>query len=201
MFLTRGRLHIANEQQFYENQNRDYSRGIVINVIREIKSLMDINHQEISKDVIAMMILKCESIFIPEERVGFFIEGIYQGFQNNFSLASHILIPQIENSLKYIIELNGRNTIKLAEDIQNDNTLGSILNKEKYNKMLDGICDPDIILELNNFLCDGNSVNFRNKICHGLISPFETEYYGIYLWWITLKMIKQTEKYFKIPNK
>lgn len=203
-------IHISNkgtisgksdENNYYLNQARQYYRTFTISFLKEIKFIMDINHELISKDLVATMIFKCKSPFIPNDREYFFIEGIYQGFQNNFSLASHILIPQIENSLKYIIELNGRNTIKLAEDIQNDNTLGSILNKEKNNKMLDGICDPDIILELNNFLCDGNSVNFRNKICHGLISPFETEYYGIYLWWITLKMIKQTEKYFKIPNK
>lgn len=102
--------------------------------------------------------------------------------------------------MKYIIELNGRNTIKQAEDIQNDNSLGSILSIEKDNKMLYGLCDYDLLLELNNFLCDGNCVNFRNRICHGLVSPFESEYYGIYLWWLTLKMIKQTEKYFIIPN-
>ena len=180
MFLTRGRLHIANEQQFYENQNRDYSRGIVINVIREIKSLMDINHQEISKDVIAMMILKCESIFIPEERVGFFIEGIYQGFLNNYSLAAHILVPQVENSLKYIIELNGRSVTKTSNDIENDNSLGGILDTKDHNKMLNGICDDDVINELNSFLVNGNSTNFSNRLCHGLLTEFEADYYGIF---------------------
>ena len=76
--------------------------------------------------------------------------------------------------------------------------MGSILNTDKNGKMLDGICDRDLLLELNNFLVDGNGVNFRNRICHGLISPIETEYYGIYLWWITLKMLYQTDKYFSI---
>ncbi|WP_312208218.1 DUF4209 domain-containing protein [Empedobacter sp.] len=189
---------IANEQQFYENQIRDYSRGIVINVIREIKSLMDINHQEISKDVIAMMILKCESIFIPEERVGFFIEGIYQGFLNNYSLAAHILVPQVENSLKHIIELNGRSVTKTSNDIENDNSLGGILDIKNPNKMLNGICDDDLINELNNFLVNGYSTNFRNRLCHGLLTEFEADYYGIYIWWLTLKMIKQTNQFFKL---
>lgn len=189
---------ISNEQQFYENQIRDHCRGIVINVIREIKSLMDINHQEISKDVIAMMILKCESIFIPEERIGFFIEGIYQGFLNNYSLAAHILVPQVENSLKHIIELNGRNVTKTSNDIENDNSLGGILDIKNSNKMLNGICDDDLINELNNFLVNGNSTNFRNRLCHGLLTEFEADYYGIYIWWLTLKMIKQTDQFFKL---
>ncbi|WP_123873016.1 DUF4209 domain-containing protein, partial [Chryseobacterium contaminans] len=124
----------------------------------------------------------------------------YNGFQNNFILASHLLIPQIENSLKSIIESNNRNTILLSEDIQNDNTLGGILSTKENGKMLDGICEKNLLLELNSFLIDGNSVNFRNKISHGLISPLEINYYGIYLWWLSLKMIVQAEEYFKIDK-
>lgn len=191
---------ISNEGDYYLNQSREYYRTITISFLKELKFIMDINHELISKNLVTAMVIKCNSSFIPKDREYFFIEGLYQGFQNNFSLASHLLIPQIENSLKCIIELNGRNTIKLAEEIQNDNTLGGILSIEKNNKMLDGICNSNLLLELNNFLCDGNSVNFRNRLCHGLISPFETEYFGFYLWWLTLKMIKQTEKYFKSPT-
>lgn len=191
---------VSDEEGYYLNQARDHFRTNTISFLREVKFIMDINHQLVSKELVAVMISKCNSSFIPNDREHFFIEGIYQGFQNNYLLASHILIPQIENSLKYIIELNGRNTIKLTEEIQNDNTLGSILNIEGNNKMLGGVCESDLLLELNNFLSDGNSVNFRNRLCHGLLSPFETNYYGIYLWWLTLKMIKQTDKYFTIPK-
>jgi len=189
----------SNEESYYLNLSRDYYRNATILMLREIKSIMDFD-QQISKDLVAKMVISCESPFIPKEREHFFIEGIYCGFQNNYILASHILIPQIENSLKNLIELNGRNTTKLAEEIQNDNTLGSILSIDENNKMLDTICDRNLILELNNYLVDGNSVNFRNRLCHGLLSPFETDYYGIYLWWLTLKMVKQTDKYFTIPR-
>lgn len=191
---------ISDEDKYYITQGREHFRNTTISFLKELKFIMDINHSLISKKVVTAMIIKCNSSFVPKDREYFFIEGIFQGFQNNFSLASHLLMPQIENSLKLIIELNGRNTIKLTEDIQTDNTLGSILSIEENNKMLNGICNSDLLLELNSFLCDGNSVNFRNRLCHGLISPFETEYFGIYLWWLTLKMIKQTDKYFTISN-
>lgn len=189
----------SDEESYYLNLSRDYYRNASILMLREIKSIMDFD-QQISKDLVAKMVINCESPFIPKDREHFFIEGIYCGFQNNYILASHILIPQIENSLKNLIELNGRNTTKHGEEIQNDNTLGSILSIDENNKMLDGICDRNLILELNNYLVDGNSVNFRNRLCHGLLSPFETDYYGIYLWWLTLKMVKQTDKYFTIPR-
>ncbi|WP_189606375.1 DUF4209 domain-containing protein [Salinimicrobium marinum] len=188
----------SNEENYYLNLTRSHYRNTTISLFREIKSIMDFD-QQLTKDFVSMMIVDSESRFIPKDREHFFIEGIHCGFQNNFVHASHILIPQIENSLKNLIELNGRNTTKLAEEIQNDNTLGSILSTDENNKMLNKICDRDLILELNNFLVDGNSVNFRNRLCHGLISPFETDYYGIYLWWLALKMVKQTNTYFTIP--
>ncbi|MDV3713800.1 hypothetical protein CMU40_14570 [Elizabethkingia anophelis] len=175
---------------------REHYRNIIISIIKEVKFIMDFDKQ-ISKNLIAEMIVRCESPFIPDDRQYLFIEGIYSGFQNNFILASHLLIPQIENSLKHIVELNSRNTTRLSDDIQNDNTLGSILGTDENGKMLDGICDRGLLLELNSFLVDGAGINYRNKVCHGLISPFEMNYYGIYLWWITLKIIKQTDKYFK----
>lgn len=186
---------ISDQASYNLNLLRTQYRDTIISILKEIKYVMDFD-QQISKDLVSAMVEKCESPFIPIDRAYFFTEGLYYGFQNNFVLASHILIPQIENSLKTLIEKNGRNTIKLTEEIQNDNTMGSILNIEENKKMLDGICDRDLLLELNSFLVDGNSTNFRNRICHGLISPFETDYYGIYLWWLALKMVKQTDKYF-----
>jgi hypothetical protein len=189
----------SNEEDFYLNLSKDYYRNSIVKTIREVKSIMDFDEQ-ISKDLISSMVHNCKSLFISKEREHFFIEGIYYGFQNNFILASHILIPQIENSLKSLIELSGRNTTKNTEEIQNDNTLGSILSVTENGKMLDKICDKNLLLELNAYLVDGNSVNFRNRICHGLISPLEVDYYGIYLWWLTLKMVMQTDIYFKIPK-
>ncbi|MDE5492235.1 DUF4209 domain-containing protein [Elizabethkingia meningoseptica] len=178
---------------------REHYRNTIISIIKEVKQIMDFD-QQISKNLITEMILRCESPFIPDDRQYLFIEGIYSGFQNNFILASHLLIPQIENSLKHIVELNNRNTIRLSDDIQNDNTLGGILCTDENGKMLDGICDRDLLLELNSFLVDGAGINYRNKVCHGLISPFEMGYYGIYVWWLTLKMIKQTNEYFKTSH-
>ncbi|KFF21978.1 DUF4209 domain-containing protein [Chryseobacterium sp. JM1] len=187
---------ISSAEEYNLNQEREHYRNITISLIQEIKLIMDLDGQ-VCRDWVVAMISQCKSPLIPKDREYLFIEGIYSGFQNNFILSSHLLIPQIENSLKSIIESNNRNTIKLLEDIQNDNTLGGLLSIKENGKMLDGICEKNLLLELNSFLIDGNSVNFRNKISHGLISPFEINYYGIYLWWLSLKMIVQTEEYFK----
>ena len=61
---------------------------------------MDID-RNIKRDFVFYLIDQCNSKFIPKEREYIFAKGLYAGFQNDFILSSHLLIPQIENSLKF----------------------------------------------------------------------------------------------------
>lgn len=151
--------------------------------------VMDID-REMKRNVIFHLVDQCESRFIPEERKYIYAEGLYAGFKNDFLLASHLLIPQIENSLKFIAEQNQIVISRLADEMQYDNTLGGTLEKIK------GITDSDLHKELIGFLADSNDINFRNELCHGLMNPMLINHYGIYLWWLSLKMIIQTKDYF-----
>jgi len=189
----------TDEKQFYINLARDHCRNVIIDLVIKITDRM-IQKHSMSKNALASFLMTERSPFIPEGREAFFLEGLYLGFQNNFMTAGHLLIPQIENCLKNIVEKNGRNTIKLDEAVQHDNTLGSLLSLKESGNMLDGLCNKDLLSELNSFLIDGNSANFRNKICHGLASPAESYHYGVYVWWITLKMVLLTKEFFEIPK-
>lgn len=189
----------TDEKQFYINLARDHCRNVIIDLVIKITDRM-IQKHSMSKNALASFLMTERSPFIPEGREAFFLEGLYLGFQNNFMTAGHLLIPQIENCLKNIVEKNGRNTIKLDEAVQHDNTLGSLLSLKESGNMLDGLCNKDLLSELNSFLIDGNSANFRYKICHGLASPAESYHYGVYVWWITLKMVLLTKEFFEIPK-
>lgn len=190
---------VSNEEIFFNILERSYHRDLIISLIKRIKNIMDVD-KEIDKNLIYAYLCKQNSKFIPENRIYLYAEGIYAGFCNNYILSAHLLIPQIENSLKTIIELNGKSVTRLSEEKQVDNTLGAILKDDKGKSMLKGICEENLLEELSDFLTNSNSVNFRNELCHGLLEPFLIEYYGMYLWWLSLKIINQTENYFLFPN-
>lgn len=166
-------------------------RESMINFI--IKSKWIMNEDKIASKgaIYHLLFKKCNSLFIPEERKILFAEGIYAGFADDFILASHLLMPQIENSLKFFAENCGIVTAKIYDEIQHDNMLGGILDKiiDKYQY--------ELFIELKDFLIENNSVNFRNELSHGLLYPSQIEHYGVYLWWLCLKMITDTEQIFE----
>lgn len=129
-----------------------------------------------------------KSRFIPQDRVLLYVQGLWAGFMGNYTVAAHILLPQIENSFRHIAEQHGIITTQLDKDIQHENMLGGVLDKIKQ------VTNPDLWLDLKMFLIDGEG--FRNQALHGLSSIQELERNGIYLWWLCLKMIHQTDDYF-----
>jgi len=186
-----GKTSNENHKQI---ENRRLWRECIINFLKKAKWRMD-EDKILNRDIVFYHILeKCDSKFIPTDRKWLFANGIYSGFNNDFITSAHILIPQLENSLKYILENQGVLTSKIYEEIQHDNMLGGIL--DLYIKRN----GHDIFYELKDFLLENSSVNFRNELCHGLLSPFIIEHYGIYVWWLTLKMIFDREKIFEIES-
>ena len=120
--------------------------------------------------------------FIEEDNLIFWTKGITAGLNSDFIPASHILMPQLEHALHNIAEEKLGNITSLEKKRQEVPTLGSIL------PMLKGIIKEEVLFELDSFLQSGIDVNFRNNLLHGLMSPFEVEKYGLYLWWICLRL-------------
>jgi hypothetical protein len=117
-----------------------------------------------------------------EDRLIFWVKGLTSGFNKDFMIASHILIPQIEWALRNIAEIYHGSLVKLEEERQEEATLGSIL------KQLENVMHEEIRFEVESFLQSGIDVNFRNKLSHGLLSSFEIMQYGIFLWWLCIKL-------------
>jgi len=124
--------------------------------------------------------------FIPEGREYIYAKGLFAGFEGDYFSSTHILVPQIENSVRYILTRSGIITSNISTDgIQDEKTLKIMLLHEKTKE----IFGEDIIFDLRCILIERYGINFRNELAHGLI-----DYYSFYrpeivfLWGLILKL-------------
>lgn len=131
----------------------------------------------------------CESSqTVPVGRAPYWAKGLLFGFQGDFSSAIHILVPQIENWIRELMQDNGLNTSTFNSDtgIETENGLSSLLNTDEIS----GLLDKNLLFELKSLLTSPPGPNLRNEIAHGLIE-FEkaNSPIGAYLWWLALKLM------------
>jgi len=140
--------------------------------------------------------------FIPEDREEIFALGLYHGMRGDLFLSSSLLIPQFENSLRYLLQLRGKITTKLTPElIQQDYMLGPILNNFK-DDLID-ILGEDYYYDFMWLLNDNMDSNIRNVHCHGISNYSDYyEYPYLYFWWLMLRIcLTPSYKYWKEKDK
>jgi hypothetical protein len=124
--------------------------------------------------------------FVPPGHEAIFLRGIHAGFHGDFVVVSHFLVPQIENSLRYVLESNGVDITNLMSDgTQPVKVLGAILGIEATKK----IFGEPLCFELRGHLIEKTAYNFRNMVAHGFVS--EAQCYSdpaLNLWWLVLRI-------------
>ena len=98
--------------------------------------------------------------------------GIRAYFSGDHLTAVHLLVPQIENAMRRLLEMLG--------EAPNKPRRGDL--KEKTEKTLNDILDDqaikaylgeEVVLYLSTFLVDPRGRNLRNRMAHGLMSAAE----------------------------
>jgi Domain of unknown function (DUF4209) len=120
--------------------------------------------------------------FIPPGREHLYARGLLAGLQKDPIVAIHILVPQLENSLRHILNQRGSITSK-SGSIQDDALLGEILRMPELLEIL----GQDTVFALRGLLVERMGSNIRNDLCHGLLSVsrfWEAEM--LYFWWLIL---------------
>lgn len=123
--------------------------------------------------------------FVPPERVHLFAKGLYAGLTGDFYTSTHILIPQIENYIRYLLWKKGELTSEYNDKgIQNEYDLNKTLRLDKINE----IFNEDTLFDLKGLLVEHSGSNLRNSMAHGLLDDeaFSSPLMP-YLWWITLR--------------
>ena len=126
------------------------------------------------------------SPFVPPNREYLFAKGLYAGLTGDFFTSTHILIPQIENSIRYLLSQRGVLTSGISNNgIQTEHQLSTTLRLPE----IESIFGEDMVFDLRGLLIENSGSNLRNLMSHGLIndngflSPLMS-----YLWWLTLRL-------------
>ncbi|EMT40060.1 hypothetical protein TthWC1_0432 [Thermoanaerobacter thermohydrosulfuricus WC1] len=145
------------------SQNMSFSAFFLRDTIKILINKFSLNTESIVSYLLASPIFE-------EERRDFLIKGIKAYLDDDFLVALHILIPQIEASIRNLAE-------KIGAPILKPSRLGGFHYKNLDDLLTDeniiDVLGEDMCLYLRTLLTDPRGWNLRNNICHG-ISPIET---------------------------
>ncbi|MDH3335910.1 MAG: DUF4209 domain-containing protein, partial [Rhodospirillaceae bacterium] len=110
--------------------------------------------------------LVSRSPLVPPDRIRLMAKALFQGFDGDFVSALHLLIPQIENLVRYHLKQHGEKTTNIdVNGIENENGLSTLMENPKVK----AIFGKDLVFELKAIFCDPFGPNLRNELAHGLI--------------------------------
>jgi tetratricopeptide (TPR) repeat protein len=127
--------------------------------------------------------------FIPEGREQQFARGLNAGLQGDFLIAGHLLIPQVENSLRIFLQRQGVITTGLDSSSKRQNEQSLNVTLHEYQDELESIFGQATVFDLQNLLVEPFGSNLRNEAMHGLMDDgaFYTQPV-VYLWWLILRI-------------
>jgi hypothetical protein len=130
--------------------------------------------------------LVVDNPFVPPGHEEIFRRGLYYGFAGDMLVASHLLVPQLENSVRYVLEGHGADISNLESNLtQPVKIWGGLLGL----KEMETAFGASITFELRGLLLEKLGYNFRNNLSHGMVD--EGDCYGhaaINAWWLTLRL-------------
>ncbi|HDU8584352.1 DUF4209 domain-containing protein [Morganella morganii] len=127
------------------------------------------------------------SLLIPPDRKCIFKKIIKFGLNEDFQTAIHLLCPQIENFVRWILKLNNVSTTVInSEQIEMEAGLSTLLDKEQASKVF----DEDFLFEMKMLLSSQYGPNLRNEIAHGLIDDSTSQQQCVvYVWWSFMRVV------------
>jgi hypothetical protein len=123
---------------------------------------------------------------VPPGRELLFAEAFYAGFTGDLPKAVHVLIHQMEHSIRELLKQHGVRVTGLSrEGIQMERNLNTLLYDEKLRELLGN----DLVFALQSLLVEKFGPDLRNRVAHGLMDYRDflapvCHYY----WWLCLRV-------------
>lgn len=131
-----------------------------------------------------------QSPIVPNGRERLIGKALFAGYDRDFVTALHLLVPQVENLVRYHLKQIGVKTTTLSIDgIENENGLSTLMELPQVQQVF----GENLAFEIRSLFCDAFGPNLRNELAHGLLDD-EACYsiHSIYAWWFVLRLIFNT---------
>jgi hypothetical protein len=152
-------------------------------VIEPARAEINLEHNARIADLVPIV---SNNPVVPPGREVLFARGLHAGITGDFVLALHLLIPQFENSVRFLLYridalTSGMDSAGIQEDFD--------LNRMLYMPTLAQVFNEDTIFDLKGLLVERFGSNLRNRMAHGLLE--QGDFYSpqaVYLWWLILRL-------------
>ena len=147
--------------------NECLRRQIVVHgQIEPARRLIHVEHPLGQHDFLPLVTM---SPFIPEDRTDLFGLAFARFFGGDFISALHVLVPQLENSLRYVLKQAGKDPSSIQSDMtQKNRNLSVLLTKDRES--LEEVFGSAIIYEIENLFDFRGGPALRHELAHGLVS-------------------------------
>jgi len=125
---------------------------------------------------------------VPPGREMIYARGLLAGLTGDMLVAAHLLVPQLENSIRHLLIRRDHIVSNLDDKgIQDEFDLNRIFY-DFWDKLVE-LFGEDVAFDLRGLLIERFGANLRNEEAHGLMdydSFFSPQI--SYLWWLTLRL-------------
>lgn len=127
---------------------------------------------------------------VPPRREILFGKALFYGFDHEFDTALHLLVPQIENMVRFHLKGVGAKTTNVdPSGIETENGLSTLMDLPQSVDLF----GEDVAYEVRTLFCDHFGQNLRNNVAHGLVDDAEAQsVHSVYAWWYGLKIVFNT---------
>jgi len=176
-------LEAAIEAKMFSHAAKFIWRSRVSSFINPARIQIQTDHHPSFEQILSVV---RNNPFVPPDHEEIFLRGLHAGFHGDFIVAVHLLVPQVENSLRYVLEERGVDVSNLQSDkTQPVKILGALLSMEHSKRVL----GASLLFEVRGHLIEKTGFDFRNQVAHGFVD--EGDCYSapaLAVWWLVLRL-------------
>ena len=145
-------------------QNEDIRRGsLYSSTINTARAVINAEHNVTAERLICLV---SASPFVPPSQAFIFAQGFARWFGADNISAASILVPQFENSLRYVLTNAGEDVTTLKNDgTQEDRSITSLF--ENMRPALERVFGESIVFKIENLFLLRGGPTIRHVIAHG----------------------------------